>query len=90
MPKKNGHLTKSEIFVLLVWKKEISKKISKLFLKVDMLQEQNDEIKAMIETLTIRFGSNTDGMVDQINILSPEIEFGLPYSSECSILDAEK
>lgn len=64
--------------------------MSKILLKFDMLQEQNDEIKNMVETLTKRLTANSDGMMDDINILPPEIEFGLPYSSECSLLEAEK
>jgi len=64
--------------------------MSKILLKFDMLQEQNDEIKNMMETLTKRLTTNSNGMMDEINIFPPEIEFGLPYSSECSLLDAEK
>jgi len=64
--------------------------MSKILMKFDMLQEQNDEIKNMVETLTKRLTANSDGIMNEINILPPEIEFGLPYSSECSLLDAEK
>jgi len=64
--------------------------MSKILLKFDMLQEQNDEIKNMVETLTKRFTANSDRMMGEINILPLEIEFGLPYSSEYNLLDAEK
>ncbi|XP_060856030.1 uncharacterized protein LOC132933769 isoform X1 [Metopolophium dirhodum] len=70
-----------------IWQKAMSKKLSKITLKIESLQKQNDEIKTMLENvIKIRTNSNSYGYSDdELNELN--IEF--PLSDEIQLLEIE-
>jgi len=74
-------------FFVTVWQKAIFKKLSKITLKIESLQEQNDEIKTMLENfIKKRTNSNSYGSSDdELN----ELDIGFPLSDEIQLLEIE-
>ncbi|XP_016660122.1 uncharacterized protein LOC100164891 isoform X2 [Acyrthosiphon pisum] len=70
-----------------IWQKSISKKLSKITLKIESLQKQNDEIKTMLENfIKQRTNSNSYGLSDdELN----ELNIGFPLSDEIQLLEIE-
>lgn len=67
--------------------KEISKKLSKITLKIESLQEQNEEIKTMLENFMKKpTNSNNNAFSDdELN----ELNIRLPLSDEIIFLEIE-
>jgi len=65
----------------------MSKKLSKITLKIESLQEQNYEIKTMLENfIKNRTNSNSYGFSDdELN----ELNIGFPLSDEIQLLEIE-
>ncbi|CAI6358382.1 unnamed protein product [Macrosiphum euphorbiae] len=69
------------------WKKSMSKNVSKMTLKIESLQKQNNEIKTMLENfINKRTNSNSYGFSDdEVN----ELNIGFPLSDEIQLLEIE-